>query len=100
MIRHVLLLQQRPGATTGEIDACRAGLSALVGIVPGLLDFHWGHNLAPEDRRGGFTHGFTMDFADRPSLEAYGPHPQHQAASAKVRATFERIVVFDFALSR
>jgi hypothetical protein len=98
MIRHILLLQQRPDATRSEIDACREGLSELIGVVPGLLDCHWGENFAPEARRGGFTHGFTMDFADRASLDAYGPHPQHQIAAAKVRATFERVVVFDFAL--
>jgi hypothetical protein len=57
---------------------------------------HWGENIGPEHRRGGFTHGFTMDFVDRASLDAYGPHPQHKVAATKVAATFERIVVFDF----
>jgi stress responsive alpha/beta barrel protein len=98
VVRHILLLQPRPDATADEIDGCRAALAGLVGPIPGLLDFHWGVNAAPVERRGGFTHGFTMDFADRASLEAYGPHPQHQIASARVRATFERILVFDFAL--
>jgi hypothetical protein len=98
MIRHILLLQQRADATTSDIEACRAALAALVGPIPGLLDCHWGHNEAPEERRGGFTHGFTMDFADRHSLEAYGPHPQHQLAVAKIRATFDRVVVFDFSM--
>jgi len=96
MVRHILLLQQRPNATTEEIDASRAGLAALVGPIPGLLDFHWGANVAPVERRDGFTHGFSMDFVDRASLDAYNPHPQHQVAAAKVRATFERIVVLDF----
>jgi len=98
MIRHVLLLQQRPDATTSEIDACRDALAGLVGPIAGLVNCHWGQNVAPEERRAGFTHGFTMDFVDRESLAAYGPHPQHQLAVAKIRATFERIVVFDFAL--
>ena len=98
MIRHILMLQQRSDATAEEIDACRAGLAGLVGSIPGLIDFHWGANIAPVERRGGFTHGFSMDFVDRASLEAYGPHPQHQVAAAKVRATFERVVVFDFEL--
>jgi len=98
MVRHILLLQQRPDATADEIDASRTGLANLVGRVPGLLDFHWGPNVAPVERRGGFTHGFSMDFADRASLEAYGPNPQHQVSAAKVRATFERVVVFDFEL--
>ena len=37
-----------------------------------------------------------MDFTDRASLDVYGPHPLHQTVAAKVRATFERVVVFDF----
>jgi hypothetical protein len=98
MVRHILLLQQRADATAAEIDACRVALDGLVGPVPGLVNCHWGLNIAPEERRGGFTHGFSMDFVDRASLDAYHPHPQHQIAAAKVRATFERIIVFDFAL--
>jgi hypothetical protein len=98
MIRHILVLQQRAGATPEAIEACRGGLEALVGVIPGLIDCHWGHNIAPVERRGGFTHGFTMDFVDQASLDAYGPHPQHQVAAAKVRETFERVIVFDFSL--
>jgi len=98
MVRHILILQARPTSTPEDIEACRAALGALVGVVPGLIDFHFGQNVGPEDRRGGFTHGFTMDFVDHASLVAYGPHPQHKLAAAKVRETFERIVVFDFAL--
>ena len=96
MVRHILLLQQRPEATASDIEGCRLVLAGLVGPIPGLLNCHWGQNVAPEERRGGFTHGFTMDFADRESLAAYGPHPQHQAAVTKIRATFERVVVFAF----
>lgn len=98
MIRHILLLQQRPDATSADIEACRVALADLVGPISGLVNCHWGQNIAPEERRAGFTHGFSMDFIDRESLEAYGPHPQHQVAVAKVRATFQRIVVFDFLL--
>ena len=97
MIRHILLLKQRADATAADIDAARAGLASLVGAIPGLLDFHWGANVAPVERSDGFTHGFTMDFVDQASLDAYGPHPQHKVAAAKVRETFERVVVFDFA---
>jgi hypothetical protein len=98
MIRHILLLQQRASATSDDIDACRAGLAGLVGAMPGLVNFHWGQNIAPQERRAGFTHGFSMDFVDQASLDAYGPHPQHQVAASKVRETFERVVVFDFVM--
>jgi hypothetical protein len=98
MIRHILLLQPRPDATPTAIASCRAALAGLVGSVPGLIDFHWGENLVAPERREGFTHGFSMDLVDRASLDAYYPHPAHKPVAALVRATFERIVVLDFAL--
>jgi Stress responsive A/B Barrel Domain len=98
MIRHILLLQPRSGTTPQAIEACQQAITSLVGRIPGLVNCHWGENFVAAERREGFTHGFTMDFADRASLDAYGPHPEHKPASALVRATFERIVVLDFDL--
>lgn len=98
MIRHVLLLKPRPDATAAEIEACRSAIVGLPSRIPGLLNCHWGENFAPAERSDGFTHGFSMDFADRASLEAYGPHPDHRPAAKLVRATFERITVLDFEL--
>jgi hypothetical protein len=98
MVRHILLMHPRPDATPAAIESCRAGLASLVGVVPGLLDFHWGDNFAPVERQDGLTHGFSMDFTDRASLDAYAPHPAHRVVAALVRTTFDRIVVFDFAL--
>jgi hypothetical protein len=98
MVRHILVLQQRPEATPEQIEAARAALGGLVGKIAGLINFHWGANFAPVERREGFTHGFSMDFADRASLDAYAPHPEHQLAVAKVRAAFDRVAVLDFEL--
>ena len=98
MLRHVLLLQPRAGASPQAIEECRCAITALVGRIPGLVNCHWGENLAAPERREGLTHGFSMDFLDRESLNAYLPHPAHKPAAALVRATFERIVVFDFTL--
>lgn len=98
MLRHILLLQRRPDTTDAQIQASRDALAGLVGHIPGLLDFHWGANLAPAERQGGFTHGFSMDFTDKAALDAYGPHPLHTPVAAGVRAAFDQIVVFDFEL--
>ena len=98
MVRHILLLQPRPDTTPQAIDGCREALMSLVGRIPGLVDCHWGENIAAAERREGFTHGFSMDFVDRPSLDAYGPHLEHKPIAARVRAAFEGIVVFDFTL--
>ena len=98
MVRHVLLLQVRADLAPEAVEVCRLAITGLVGRIPGLLDCHWGENFAPAHRADGFTHGFSMDFADRASLEGYGPHPDHQVAAKLVRDTFARIVVLDFAL--
>lgn len=98
MIRHILLLEPKSETTPDQIEDARSALAALVGVVPGLLDFNWGVNFAAVERRGGFDYGFTMDLVDRSALAAYGPHPAHQAAAAKVRAAFGKIAVLDFEL--
>ena len=98
MVRHILLLKPRADATPAAVEACRNAITGLVGRIPGLSNAHWGENFAPAERSDGFTHGFSMDFVDRQSLAAYGPHPEHLPAAKLVRATFERIVVLDFEL--
>jgi hypothetical protein len=97
MVRHILLLQPRPDSGPPVIEACREAITSLVGRIPGLLNCHWGENFVAPERREGFTHGFTMDFVDRESLDAYGPHPEHKRAAGLVRAAFERVVALDFA---
>src|SRR3954452_2508596 len=99
MIRHVLLLRPAPETTLEAIDDCRKAITGLVGQVPGLLDCHWGENFARKERTDGCSHGFSMDFPDRASLEAYAPHPAHLPAAKLVRAAFEKILVFDFELT-
>ncbi|HMI93491.1 MAG TPA: Dabb family protein, partial [Polyangiales bacterium] len=79
-------------------ETCRLAITRLVGRIPGLLNCSWGENFAPVERREGFTHGFSMDFSDRESLDRYGPHPEHLPAAKLVRASFERITVLDFEL--
>jgi hypothetical protein len=96
MVRHILILRPRADATPAAIEASRVAITGLLDRIPGLLNVHWGVNFAPAERHDGFTHGFSMDFADRKSLDAYGPHPDHLPAAKLVRAAFDRIVVFDF----
>jgi hypothetical protein len=98
MVRHVLFLRPKADATTESIEAARDALAALVGRIHGLLDFHWSANLAAVERQDGYAYGFSMDFLDAQALAAYGDHPDHQAASIKVREAFERVSVLDLQL--
>lgn len=98
MVRHVLLLQPKVGVDPVQIEVARESLAGLVGKIHGLLDFHWGENFAAIERQDGYAFGFSMDFLDKEALAAYGPHPEHKIAAAKVGEAFDRIAVFDFEL--
>ena len=99
MIRHILLLSPRTDTTVEEISACKSAVSSLVGKIPGLLDCHWGVNLASPERQDGFTHGFSMDFTDFDALRMYGPHPLHQPVAGQVVATFKKILALDIEIA-
>ncbi|MET0390949.1 MAG: Dabb family protein [Polyangiales bacterium] len=97
-IRHILLMRPRAETTAEQIEAARRAITNLVGKIPGLRDCYWGENGGPRERIDGLTHAFSMDFEDKAALDAYGPHPDHTAAAALVRAAFDRIVVLDLPL--
>jgi hypothetical protein len=68
--------------------------------IPGLIDFQSGAYSSPEGHLQGFSHGFTMTFADAAARDAYLPHLLHQAVVAKLlpmlEGGVEGVVAFDF----
>ncbi|NJO35747.1 MAG: Dabb family protein [Rhodospirillales bacterium] len=101
MIRHIVLLRAGSDTDAGELAAVLAGLAALRGRLPGMLDFHAGPDVSPEGLQRGYTHAFTIDFADVPARDAYLVDPNHKALGGRLAATVggrESILVLDFAL--
>lgn len=88
-IRHVVLFKARADLPSGELEGVFAQLAALKAVIPGMLDCHASANVSPEGIGRGYTHGFTMDFADAAARDAYLPHPDHKAAGARLRAAAE-----------
>ena len=84
--KHVVLLKVAPEVPPGGVAEALNELAALVGRVPGLLDFSGGANNSPESKAQGFTHGFVMTFADAASRDAYLPHPAHEKAARRLDA--------------
>jgi hypothetical protein len=82
--KHVVLLKVGPENAAVEVAQALNELAALVGRVPGLLDFSGGANNSPESKAQGFTHGFVMTFADAASRDAYLPHPAHEKAARRL----------------
>ena len=91
MLRHVVLMKCRPEISQDKIEQVFAALASLQNEIPGILAFEGGENNSPEGINRGYTHGFTMDFADEHVRETYLPHPEHE----KVKILMREILVED-----
>ena len=96
MIRHIVLMKQKPDADPALVGAAEAGLATLQAEIPGIVSFAFGVNNSVEGRNEGFDLGFTIDFVDSAARDAYLPHPAHQAYVPSVRAVSSDVLVFDF----
>jgi hypothetical protein len=86
MIRHIVLVKFPADAGSEAIDALFGALDDLKAALPGMASFKSGANVSPEGLARGFTHAFTVDFADVAARDAYLVHPAHQAAGARLVA--------------
>jgi hypothetical protein len=76
MCMHVFAFRWNPGVTEKQKQRAITEIRQLLGQNPGLLDTWVGKNFSP--RGQGYQLGGVMKFANRQSLDAYGPHPVHQ----------------------
>ena len=100
MIRHCVLVRARADREPGELEAVFAGLAALGRHLPGLQAFAGGADVSPEGLQRGYTHAFTIDFADAAARDAYLVDAEHKVLGARLVATAEGgrdgILVLDF----
>lgn len=100
MVHHVVLFRFRSDLPEGAVEEVFAELRGFRQSIPGITGFQGGAYNSPEGLAQGFTHGFTMTFADAASRDAYLPHPLHQAVVAKLlpmlEGGVEGVVAFDF----
>lgn len=100
MVHHVVLFRFRSDLPEGAVEEVFAELRGFRQSIPGITGFQGGAYSSPEGLAQGFTHGFTMTFADAASRDAYLPHPLHQAVVAKLLPMLEGglqgVVAFDF----
>lgn len=100
MVHHVVLFRFRSDLPEGAVEEVFAELRGFRQSIPGITGFQGGAYNSPEGLAQGFTHGFTMTFADAACRDAYLPHPLHQAVVAKLlpmlEGGVEGVVAFDF----
>jgi len=96
-LRHVVLFKFKPEATAEQIAAMERGLDQLAKDVPSIRHLEWGRNISGEQRSHGYTHCLIVTFDDQAGLDAYLPHPGHQAfVQEKLRPIMEDVTVIDF----
>lgn len=95
MVDHLVLFKTTPEATEEQKDAMIAGLAALKGQIPGIVDLTVGRNFS--DRSQGFDIGLLVRFVDRAALEVYLPHPAHRGAVDRFVAPIKAdVIVVDY----
>jgi hypothetical protein len=94
MYIHLFAFRWKPDVTDDQKDHVISEIRKLQGQIPGLLETWVGKNLSP--RGQGYGLGGAMKFADKASLDAYGPHPVHQKLVSWLMPIIEPIEV-DFA---
>ncbi len=90
---HIVLLKYKDSATH---EPLMAALGQLKALLPKMTAFTHGAYASSEGANDGFTHAFTMTFADAESRDVYLDHPEH----VKVKETFlprvEKVIAFDY----
>lgn len=94
--RHVVCFKFKDGTPAAEIAEIEKAFGALKSKIPTIVDFEWGTSESVEKLNDGFTHCFFVSFADKKGLEAYIPHPDHQAFVALIKPKLDKVFVFDY----
>lgn len=95
-IRHVVLFQFKPEADADAVGSVTRAFTELRHKIDTIQEFEWGTNVSPEGKADGFTHCFSMRFADAAARDAYLPHPDHAAFSTLARQHVARVLVVDY----
>jgi hypothetical protein len=76
MYIHMFAFRWKQGVTEEQKERVMAEIRGLQGKIPGLLETAVGVNISP--RGQGYELGGVMKFANKASLDGYGPHSVHQ----------------------
>lgn len=96
VLRHIVNLKYSEGATEAQIADAVKRFAGLKSEIPEVLSLEWGVNSSTEGHSKGFTHCFTLTFADEKSLAIYLPHPAHLALVEQVKPLLSDVLVVDY----
>ncbi|KKB11291.1 hypothetical protein VE25_13300 [Devosia geojensis] len=91
-IRHVVLFDYAD-VPEREIQEVIAGLNALPGKIPEILDWSLTEDLGK--RAGSFRYCLIAHFEDMATMERYLAHPEHEKAVARAMPILTRLAEHD-----
>ena len=95
--RHIVLFKFKDKAPAEKVKAIVEAFKALPAKLPAIRAFEWGTNVSPEGLNQGFTHCFTLTFADKEALEKHYLHePAHKEFGAMLGGVLDKALVVDF----
>ena len=97
MIEHIVLIRWKETTPSAERQRILEELQALKDKILGIVRYHVGHNVS--SRSLGYHAAISSTFVDAASLQAYGPHPEHQRVATQLRDASDSILAVDFELS-
>lgn len=96
MVKHIVLFSFSKNLEEADILEIDASFKELPLHIPGILSFESGLNISPEHLNKGFTHIYSLTFADEKTRDTYLYHEAHQAFSKKVRDKIDDVLVVDY----
>jgi hypothetical protein len=94
MVEHLVWFKLKDNVPEDEIAAMLDGLRALKGQIDGIEHLACGVDFS--GRSAGYQIGLVVRFTSRAALEAYGPHPVHQAFVERFRGLWDDVRALDF----
>jgi len=95
-LRHIVLLKFRPEASAIDIAQVESAFATLASQIAEVQSLEWGTNASPEGLDHGFTHCFTLGFADAAARDTYLVHPRHHAFSTLAQPRLADVLVLDY----
>ena len=99
-IRHVVLFRFKPDASQEAVRQVEQAFAALADSIDEVEELEWGVNNSPEGKDRGFTHCFSLGFADAAARDAYLIHPTHKAFSGLAGPSLADVLVIDYDTQR
>ena len=95
--RHVVMFKFKDEAPVEKVKGVVEAFKALRTKLPAIQSLEWGTNVSPENHSQGFTHCFTLTFADKEALEKHYLHePAHKEFGAMLGPVLDKVLVVDY----